>query len=736
MKVVSKAAKWVEKSGTLMAWAVTAQSRKATYIGSLSREQTGLKCECICPACGGELQAVNAGRPSEYYLQENTLRPFFRHHSGQQNHGCLVRVAQLAALQLLLSKNEIDLPAPKATRSVLGASGTIYKHEATGDRMRYKVVDRIWIDEQEARITLDDGRVVLIRLFGSSKQNEDGLLDAIITIRIDDPEVSTWPPDKILEKAELTDDWLCWDRHWQDSQLNDEAQAKAEADAFDHLDLIPNGLILPDGMSPLQRSESVLHWTIKDMLAKAGNILAPEYIEVISKVMPSGREIRRVVKFPAMQLILSDVRVEFGITGMTPDILCRAQNFKSNADPFDLMIEVAVTHKVDSVKKQRIENKGLACLELDVGLLKRSGRVLVKELHALVCKDPSNKVWINHPEIQKRRASALSELQDIEIQDRKIQESNEQREQWFAELSDSAALQEYLGLVRQRWSNQKTLASNGTIWDLSEMAARLAARGFSGLTEDIFWSRGSLLWKLDSLRESCRNGNSAQIAFQLFYKTLDSSSVAQRYVSLVLIAIKVYGADMTSEQRQKFEELKKEVLVSLKDGENKFARPKTYDNTISLLFPEMKTGISKEIGSVAYAERIHRDKNRAMIRRQHEEAAKVAAIEATKKAVSLEKEQADLVQAAIRDFCLRVVWMGIAGWPVDVSQAIELVKGDDNKYGTSIGIGPEDVIRSAWSARESATPIHSWLTSLNPPSQTDVYYIERILDKAWMIYKR
>ena len=517
-------------------------------------------------------------------------------------------MAQLAALQLLLSKNEIDLPAPKATRSVLGASGAIYKYEATGDRRRYKVVDRIWIDEQEARITLDDGRVVLIRLFGSSKQNEDGLLDAIITIRIDDPEVSTWPPDKILEKAELTDDWLCWDRHWLDSQLSDEAQAKAEADAFDHLDLIPNELILPDGMSPLQRSESVLHWIIKDMLAKAGIIHAPDYIEVIRKVMPSGREIHRVVKLPAMKLILSDIRVEFDITGMIPDIMCRAQKFKSNADTIDLMIEVAVTHRVDSVKKQRIESKGLACLELDVGLLKRSGRVLVEELHALVCKDPSNKVWINHPEIQKSRASALSELQEIEIQDRKIQASNEQREKWFAELSDSAALQEYLGLVRQRWSNQKTLASNGTIWDLSEMAARLATRGFSSLTEDIFWSKGSLLWKLDALRESCRNGSSAQVAFHLFYKSLDSSNIAQRYVSLVLIAIKFYGAEIPPEQRQKFEELKKEVLASLKEGETKFARPNTYDYTISLLFPEMKVGISKEIGTAVYAERIHRDK--------------------------------------------------------------------------------------------------------------------------------
>jgi hypothetical protein len=150
----------------------------------------------------------------------------------------------------------------------------------------------------------------------------------------------------------------------------------------------------------------------------------------------------------------------------------------------------------------------------------------------------------------------------------------------------------------------------------------------------------------------------------------------------------------------------------------------------------MKVGISKEIGTAVYAERIHRDKKRAMIRRQHEEAAKVAAIEAAKKSMSIEMEQADLVQAAIYEFCSRVVWMGIAGWPVDVSQAIELVKGDDSKYGNSLGIGPTDVIRSAWSARESATPIHSWLTSLRPSSQTDVYYIERILDKAWMIYRR
>ncbi|MEO6955896.1 MAG: hypothetical protein ABI137_04050, partial [Antricoccus sp.] len=38
--------------------------------------------------------------------------------------------------------------------------------------------------------------------------------DAIISIKVDDPEVSTWPPDKIRRHAQLDCQWLCWERRW------------------------------------------------------------------------------------------------------------------------------------------------------------------------------------------------------------------------------------------------------------------------------------------------------------------------------------------------------------------------------------------------------------------------------------------------------------------------------------------------------------------------------------------
>ena len=95
------AADWVDRSSTLMAWAVTQQERKATYIGSLQREQTGLKCDCVCPACGGRLQAVNAGKPIQAMPGAKTLHPHFRHDAGQQYDRCLIHVSQLVALQLL-----------------------------------------------------------------------------------------------------------------------------------------------------------------------------------------------------------------------------------------------------------------------------------------------------------------------------------------------------------------------------------------------------------------------------------------------------------------------------------------------------------------------------------------------------------------------------------------------------------------------------------------------------------
>lgn len=147
-----------------MRWAVRKHSGLAVSICDLRRNETGLACQCSCPACGSTLQAVNAGVDREHFLRANTLGQFFRHETGQQRDNCLVVIARLAALQLLVECQEIDLPPPTRRAFVPGISGKLYPGEATAKRQHMHVREHIWMDSQLASITLDDGHIVLLRL--------------------------------------------------------------------------------------------------------------------------------------------------------------------------------------------------------------------------------------------------------------------------------------------------------------------------------------------------------------------------------------------------------------------------------------------------------------------------------------------------------------------------------------------------------------------------------------------
>lgn len=175
-----------------MRWAVLKSSGAATYIGMLGPDQNGNACGCKCPACGEDLQAVNVDKPASHFQIENSRGKFFRHPSGHQRKDCSFLVAKLAALQLLMERGEIDLPPPRRTGVQHGISGTTYTEIAEGRRWHGRITDKVWLDSQSARITLD-GRTVLVQL-----QTRTGLssgeFDGIITIRVNDPVVASWGP--------------------------------------------------------------------------------------------------------------------------------------------------------------------------------------------------------------------------------------------------------------------------------------------------------------------------------------------------------------------------------------------------------------------------------------------------------------------------------------------------------------------------------------------------------------
>jgi hypothetical protein len=66
------ATNWVKRSHTRMAWAVARDDSRTIHISMLGRHETGLKCDCVCPACGGWLQ-VNAGLSEEEVISRSRL---------------------------------------------------------------------------------------------------------------------------------------------------------------------------------------------------------------------------------------------------------------------------------------------------------------------------------------------------------------------------------------------------------------------------------------------------------------------------------------------------------------------------------------------------------------------------------------------------------------------------------------------------------------------------------------
>lgn len=74
--------------------------------------------------------------------------------------------------------------------------------------------------------------------------------------------------------------------------------------------------------------------------------------------MADGETISREVMLALGDLGLSGAVSEWPIAGIVADVFCRVR--PTRGEPFDLIIEVAVTHRVDEVKLKKIEAMGVA----------------------------------------------------------------------------------------------------------------------------------------------------------------------------------------------------------------------------------------------------------------------------------------------------------------------------------------------------------------------------------------
>lgn len=591
---------------TPMRWAVRKQTEMAVHISQLSRQETGLACGCFCPACGDTLQAVNAGVPPEHFQLPNTLGQFFRHQNELQRDSCLAAVARLAALQLLVNHHEIDLPAPSRTARLRGISGDVYQAIAFGTRPHLRIHRRVWIDSTTASITLEDGHVILVRLEAEKTVEQDGDVDAVITITIDDPEVASWDAAAVLSKLQLDDGrGICWDKHWTDAELQRTAQHDAEMQASKLLDLVPAALGNLVGLTRAQKSESVLHHAIKSILVNAKYLTSPIHREWVERKMPDGGAQGRRIVFDLGDLALSRARTEQAIGGVVADVHCWAEG---DGASFDLMIEVAVTHRVSKAKLEKIAATGIPCLEIDVRSFNKGGRITSAELTHEVLNNEGNKRWLHHPTIDSMVGDAHQSLRRQASQLRHAIESAKRAQQWVESLELKPLLRAFKEALLQQWEGAQLVAVSGHSVDIAALSNRLIALGYQGADQQCLIERNGVLRFLHLTKPKKGGHLKSDDRLSNFMDSLLKSSDGRKLITYCLMSLREFRPMVHREDQNVLDVIRQRVMNSLEAGESTYARTCAFDPLIQALFPSLGKRLKLALGTEAHAESVRKVK--------------------------------------------------------------------------------------------------------------------------------
>ena len=580
-----------------MRWARFTATSEMMYVGWLKANQNGNACGCKCSACGEDLQAVNTGKDASHFLKANSRGMFFRHPSGHQRKDCSFLVAKLAALRLLMERDEIDLPPPRRAQKHQGASGAIYAGNAIGRDFCGRITNKVWVDNQSARITVD-GRTVLVQLQARPDFSSDTALDGVIIIRVDDPIVASWEPSQILQALKIDSGFACWEKHWDDDELDAEAQRIAIAAADEAMDYLPAELGTLDGLTNFQKSESILHAKVKDILLRAGRLRVPSCEQEVTWVMHDGSIRRRDVYIPSEYLSLSQVRLEYPMPGMVPDVICIAQSSRNPSKSFELLIEVAVTHRVGAAKKALIIAQSVGCVEIDPTQMgSHQRRMTVDQLQAAVINNVQGKSWIFNPALSQLVKAAKLDLEQLDKKQHKAWQLVEERNQWLDDCSTERLVEMLLPVLEAHWGSDRPLIVEDDYEVLpKDITARLAKRGFNGVDDPLLLANDGILGCIEDIRN--RHLSMRPLGRRGGLWRFNQEPALQKYVTLGLIALKTYPLTLSFEDEQRVNDLRNKVNDSLAIDERAYARPATHDKIIGMLYPPMHNRISKPHGTL------------------------------------------------------------------------------------------------------------------------------------------
>lgn len=175
--------------------------------------------------------------------------------------------------------------------------------------------------------------------------------------------------------------------------------------------------------------------------------------------------------------------------------------------------------------------------------------------------------------------------------------------------------------------------------------------------------------------------------------------------------------------------MRRVVKQSLHEGEVTYARITLYDSALSIMFPWLQAPLASNKGTYETARRVRIER----MAKKQEQAAKLEA--AQRQAQALQEEQ-DALQAALDRIALNYGWMPKAGWPNDLPTTEQKVRQSLSRHDPVLSLKWQDVLGSAWEAREADVTLAQWMQLQGVRTVADVGVRLRLLELAWMLHIR
>jgi hypothetical protein len=193
-------------------------------------------------------------------------------------------------------------------------------------------------------------------------------------------------------------------------------------------------------------AESLLHRLAKELLSSVNSLALPSYTYRAKSKPRFGVpvSIEREI-LAASRVCIGSVAVEQSVGPIVPDLLLRS-------DEGDLILEIAVSHRVDRAKLRHIRRMNIPALELSL----RAEDVLLSraELLKLLIEDTSIKSWLFHP---AQRSAEADWVKARRRRPRRFQTVNF-REIWTNPIDSAAAKLRSRKLANPEWRKYNDFA--------------------------------------------------------------------------------------------------------------------------------------------------------------------------------------------------------------------------------------------------------------------------------------